>query len=72
MELSPIVLFAYNRPHYLLETLQSLQANAEAKQSKLFIYCDGPKPGCTEAVLNQINEVRAIAQSEKWCGVLKG
>ena len=68
MELSPIVLFAYNRPHYLLETLQSLQSNAEAKESKLFIYCDGPKPDCTEAALSQVNEVRAIAKSEKWCG----
>lgn len=68
MDLAPIVLFAYNRPHYLLETLQSLRANKEAKESKLFIYCDGPKPNCSEAALKQIDEVQAIAKSEQWCG----
>jgi len=68
MELAPIVVFAYNRPHYLLETLQSLQANEEAKASKLFIYCDGPKANCTEATLEQIEQVHLIAGREKWCG----
>ena len=68
MELSPIVLFAYNRPHYLLKTLQSLKSNAESKESKLFIYCDGPKPNCPETTLRQIDEVHAISGSEKWCG----
>jgi Glycosyl transferase family 2 len=68
MEFAPIVVFAYNRPHYLLETLQSLQANNEAEKSKLFIYCDGPKVNCTEAKLKQIEQVHLIAGREKWCG----
>ncbi len=48
MKLSPIILFSYNRPHYLLKTLQSLKANKEAKESTLYIYCDGPKPDANE------------------------
>jgi len=68
MELAPIIVFAYNRPHYLLETLQSLKLNEEAKRSKLFIYCDGPKLNCSEANLKQIELVHQIANREKWCG----
>lgn len=70
MDLSPIVLFAYNRPKYLLETLQSLQANDEAKDSILFIYCDGPKADADENTLKQIEQVNLIARSKKWCGTV--
>lgn len=41
--LSPIVLFAYNRPLHLQHSLQSLLKNPLAKQSELYIYSDAPK-----------------------------
>ena len=45
LEWAPIVLFAYNRPDHLERTLGSLKKNIGASESRLFIYCDGPKPG---------------------------
>jgi hypothetical protein len=67
MSLSPIVVFAYNRPHYLQETLISISKNSEASESLLYIYCDGPKPNCTEADLQLIKEARSVARKQQWC-----
>lgn len=44
MNLAPIVVIAYNRPTHLDRTLESLSKNDYAKDSILYIYCDGPKP----------------------------
>lgn len=66
--LAPIILFAYDRPHYLIETLRALQKNDEAILSYLIIYCDGPKPGCTHEGLNNIRKVKELARSKQWCG----
>lgn len=41
--LAPIVLFCYNRPQHLQQTIESLQKNTLAAESELFIYSDGPK-----------------------------
>jgi hypothetical protein len=65
--LAPIVLFVYNRPWHTLETLKTLKANDLASQSKLYIFCDGPKPGETEERLQKIKEVRAVIRQEQWC-----
>ena len=40
---APIVLFAYNRPEHLRRCIASLQANALAAESELFVYSDGAK-----------------------------
>ncbi|MGG7662931.1 glycosyltransferase [Dyadobacter sp. BHUBP1] len=40
---APIVLFCYNRPWHLQQTVKSLQMNALASESELYIYSDGPK-----------------------------
>lgn len=43
---APIVVFAYKRPDHLRQTIESMQANALARQSELHVYCDaarGPK-----------------------------
>lgn len=63
-QFAPIVLFAYNRPVHTKNVLDSLAVNAEAKESILYIYCDGAKEHASEAVLNNIGEVREIALSE--------
>lgn len=44
MAYAPIVLFCYNRPWHLEQTLSSLKKNAEARESELYVFCDGPKP----------------------------
>ena len=43
MSYTPIIVFAYNRPDHLMQTLDALAKNTLAPQSELFIYCDGPK-----------------------------
>ena len=40
---APIVLFCYNRPSHTLRTLEALKKNSLAKDSELFIFCDGSK-----------------------------
>jgi len=41
--LAPIAMFAYNRPQHLNKTIQALAKNPEFSDSRLYIYCDGPK-----------------------------
>lgn len=47
-ELAPIIVFAYNRPEHLRQTLEALSKNDLASESVLYIYCDGAKPLLTE------------------------
>ena len=55
MALAPIALFVYNRPVHTLQTLVSLKNNDLAKESVLFIYADGPKPGSDEVLKKNID-----------------
>lgn len=54
--LAPIVLFCFNRPAHLAQTIESLQQNMLARESDLIIYSDGPRDKTDEPV---IAEVRA-------------
>ena len=68
MEFAPIVLFVYNRPDLTLSTLQHLSRNKEAKESTLYVYCDGPKAGASTEQLQLVKQVREIVHREPWCG----
>jgi len=63
-KLAPIVLFTYNRPEHTQQVLDALALNNEAKESILYIYCDGAKPLATEQELEKINIVKSIATKE--------
>ena len=65
--LAPIVLFVYNRPLFLRQTLEALSCNELADQSELFIYADGPKINADITQLERIREVRAILREKQWC-----
>ncbi len=65
--LAPIVLTVYKRPWHTEQTLQALKHNELADQSVLYIYCDGPKHMALEEDLQNIEKVRNLAKSEKWC-----
>lgn len=65
--LAPIVLFAYNRPLYVKQTLESLARNEQAKDSILYVYADGFKPDASEQDKQKIKEVRNIIRSKQWC-----
>lgn len=67
MTLSPVVLFVYNRPEHTLKTLQALCRNKLAKQSKLFVFADGPKPDASAEDLKKIKAVRKILRKDQWC-----
>lgn len=64
---APIVLFCYNRPQHTLNVLTSLSEAVLSKQSALYIYCDGLKPGASEEQERRVNAVREIARSRQWC-----
>lgn len=61
--LAPIILFAFNRPDALRNTIQSLLLNEEAKSSDLYVFVDGPrsnKPGEEEKVREVQDYVKSI------------
>lgn len=43
MKLAPIIIFAFNRPDALKNTVTSLLQNEEAKESELFVFVDGAR-----------------------------
>ena len=72
--LAPVVLFCYNRPWHLRQTIESLQLNALAPQSELIVFSDGPKQEfdgpLIQEIRNYLNEVDGfksvkIIKSEK-------
>ncbi len=65
--LAPIIVFAYNRPDHLRNTLEALSKNDLANQSELTVFCDGPKEGASDTQLTAIQEVRRVAHEKQWC-----
>ena len=65
--LAPIIVFCYNRPWHVEQTLDALSRNEFADQSKLYIYCDGPKDGASDEMRQKIAEVRQVARKRQWC-----
>lgn len=61
--LAPIIVFSYNRPNHLRQTLDKLAKNTLASQSVLYIYCDGTKPNATNQQIADIQENRRIAHA---------
>jgi hypothetical protein len=55
---APIALFVYNRPEHTRRTLNYLQKNLLADESRLFIFSDGPK---TEEDKRKVEQVRQLA-----------
>ena len=52
--LAPVVLFCYNRPWHLRQTIESLQLNLLATQSELIVFSDGPKRESDEPLIQEI------------------
>lgn len=57
------MLFGYNRPDHMRQTLDYLAQADGAVKSPLWIFCDGPKPGTDPA---QVEAVRALAHDPQW------
>lgn len=56
-KLAPIVVFCYNRPQHLRQTLDALRGNSLAAESDLFVFSDGSK-GASDAT--SVQEVREL------------
>ena len=61
--LAPIVIFSYNRPAHLRRTIEALANNELAKDSVLYVFCDGPKANANEKQLALVEETRAVAKN---------
>jgi hypothetical protein len=55
--LAPVIVFAYNRPKHLMQTLTALMKNSKSIDSDLYIYCDGPKKLSDELQIKKIIEI---------------
>ena len=66
-KLAPVIVFCYNRPDHLEQTLEALSRNELADLSTLYIYCDGPKEGASEEQRQKIADVRQVARKRQWC-----
>lgn len=62
MTSAPIVLFVYNRPCHVEQTLEALQNNLLASESELFIYSDASKH---EDAAGMVAQVRKIIHAQK-------
>jgi hypothetical protein len=67
---APIILFTYNRPDHTRRTLEALAKNALARESELYVFCDGPRPGASQADIARIADVRRIVRERQWCGTV--
>jgi len=67
-ELTPVVLFVYDRPGHAEQTLTHLAANDLAARTTLYIFSDGPKPGANPEQVRRIGLVRQVIRSTTWCG----
>lgn len=61
--MAPVVVFGYNRPDHLQQTLEHLAQADGALASDLWIFCDGPKPGADPA---PVDAVRMLANDPIW------
>lgn len=64
MAYAPIVVFGFNRPDALKNTIASLLNNEEAKFSDLFVFVDGPREG-KAGEKEKVEEVREYVRSIK-------
>ncbi|QRR01927.1 glycosyltransferase [Dyadobacter sandarakinus] len=57
--LAPVVLFCYNRPHHLQQTILSLRANYLAAETDLIIFSDGTRSQADEADVQKVRNFLA-------------
>jgi len=55
--LAPIALFVYNRPDHTRRTLNYLQKNVLAEDSRLFIFSDGAKTDADQPKVDQVRQL---------------
>jgi hypothetical protein len=64
-DLSPVVLFVYNRPKHTKQTIESLKKNKLSIETILYVIADGPKTNGTIEDKKNINETRQLFKTLK-------
>ena len=62
-ERAPLALFAFKRPDLLRQTVEALQKNAEARESFLYVFIDGPR---------RDDEKSKVDEVEAYCRAISG
>ena len=62
MRTAPIIVFSYNRPIHLRQTLNALSKNEFAKDSELFVFCDGARDDAVDDLVKKVEESREVAR----------
>jgi hypothetical protein len=57
---APIAIFVYKRPVHTFKCLSALVQNKEFYQSKIYVFCDGPKENESIDNRNLIEQTRDI------------
>lgn len=52
--LAPVIVFNYNRPDHSQQVWDALSKNEFAKETELYLYCDGPKDTASEEMKQRI------------------
>jgi GT2 family glycosyltransferase len=66
IDFAPVALFCYNRPRHLQKTVEALLLNAEASNTELYIFCDGPPNNLQRENTDAVRTyVRALAGFKK-------
>lgn len=63
--LAPIIVFAFNRPEALKNTIESLLQNEEVKDSDLYIFVDGPR-------LDKPSDAKKVKQVQEFVNKIYG
>lgn len=62
MGLAPVIIFNYNRPDHSIQTWNELSKNQFAKETELYLYCDGAKDDASDEMRNRIVSLHNIAK----------
>lgn len=62
MFIAPVIVFNYNRPNHSRQVWDALSRNELAKETELYLYCDGPKANATDEMRQRIAELHAQAK----------
>ena len=62
MNLTPVIVFNYNRPDHSLRVWEALSRNKYAIDTELYLYCDGPKANASDEMRQRITELHAQAK----------
>lgn len=71
MKTAPIAFFCFNRPDKTKEVLEALSKNHLAKESELFIFCDGPRNIKDLPQLKEVHKVIDAVEGFKKVTVVK-